>query len=44
MTVNGVVTLRGPVRDENEKALIASKARAIAGVARVDNQLEVITR
>jgi hyperosmotically inducible periplasmic protein len=44
MTVNGVVTLRGPVRDEQEKTLIASKARAITGVTRVDNQLEVITR
>ena len=44
VTVDGVVTLRGPVRDEQEKTLIASKARAIAGVTRVENQLEIITR
>ena len=42
ITVNGVVTLRGPVRDANEKTLIASKAQSIAGVTRVDNQLEII--
>ncbi len=44
ITVNGVVTLRGPVRDEREKTLIASKAQSVAGVARVDNQLEIITQ
>jgi osmotically-inducible protein OsmY len=44
ITVNGVVTLRGPVRNENEKTLIASKARSVAGVTRVDNELEIIIR
>lgn len=42
ITVNGVTTLRGPVKSETEKALIESKAKQVAGVTRVDNQLEVI--
>lgn len=41
ITENGVVTLRGPVRDQAEKDLIDSKAKAVAGVTRVDNQLEI---
>lgn len=38
---DGKVTLKGPVRSEEEKAGIASKAEAIAGAGNVDNQLEV---
>jgi hyperosmotically inducible protein len=38
---NGAVTLRGPVNSEQEKVAIASKAQAIAGPNKVDNQLEV---
>jgi len=38
---NGKVTLRGPVKDQHEKDLIESKAKAVAGVTSVDNQLEV---
>jgi osmotically-inducible protein OsmY len=38
---NGDVTLRGPVKTEHEKDVIASKAQAIAGMDKVDNQLEV---
>ena len=41
VSVNGAVTLRGPVKSDQEKARIASKAQAIAGADRVDNQLEV---
>ena len=41
VTDHGVVTLRGQVANEEEKASIASKAQAVAGVARVDNQLTV---
>jgi osmotically-inducible protein OsmY len=41
MSANGEVTLRGPVKTEHEKTAIASKAQAIAGVDKVDNQLEV---
>jgi hyperosmotically inducible periplasmic protein len=37
----GVVTLRGPVNSEKEKAAIEAKAKQIAGVKNVDNQLEV---
>ena len=38
---NGVVTLRGPVNSEKEKADIEAKANQVAGVKNVDNQLEV---
>lgn len=38
---NGSVTLRGPVKTEGEKVAIASKAKAIAGVGNVNDQLEV---
>ena len=38
---NGEVTLRGPVKSEQEKTTVASKAQAIAGKDRVDNRLEV---
>jgi osmotically-inducible protein OsmY len=38
---NGSVTLRGPVKTEQEKVAIASKAQAIAGANKVNDQLEV---
>jgi hyperosmotically inducible periplasmic protein len=41
ITNAGVVTLRGPVKSEQEKQKIAAKAKAVTGVARVDNQLEI---
>ena len=41
ITNNGTVTLRGPVKSEKEKAEIEPKAKQVAGVKRVDNQLEV---
>ena len=41
ISANGSVTLRGPVKTEEEKTAIASKAQAIAGADKVDNQLEV---
>lgn len=41
MTINGVVTLRGPVNNEREKNEIAKKAKAVNGVKNVDNQLEI---
>jgi hyperosmotically inducible protein len=41
VAANGNVTLRGPVKTEDEKNQIASKAQAIAGAGKVDNQLEV---
>jgi osmotically-inducible protein OsmY len=39
--VDGVVTLRGPVKTPAEKAAVAALAQKAKGVKRVDNQLEV---
>jgi hyperosmotically inducible protein len=44
ITINGKVTLRGPVRSDREKMQIADKTRQVQGVAVIDNQLEVETR
>lgn len=41
ISVNGTVTLRGPVNNDREKNEIARKARSISGVKNVDNLLEV---
>jgi osmotically-inducible protein OsmY len=41
ITTNGTVTLRGPVRTEDEKSSIESKAKAVAGVSDVKNELTV---
>ncbi len=41
VTRDGVVTLRGPVESQQERTAVASKARQVAGVKRVDDQLEV---
>ena len=41
ITSDGQVTLRGPVANENEKKEIEEKAKQVAGVKNVDNQLEV---
>lgn len=41
ITADGVVTLRGPVKSEEEKKNIGAKAAHVAGVTRVDNQLEI---
>jgi hyperosmotically inducible periplasmic protein len=41
ITVDGMVTLRGPVKSEKEKTNIGAKAQQVAGVKSVDNQLEV---
>jgi hyperosmotically inducible protein len=43
ITNDGTVTLRGPVKSEKEKAEIEAKAKQVAGVKRVDNQLEVVS-
>jgi osmotically-inducible protein OsmY len=39
--VNGSVTLRGPVKTDEEKTTVADIARNIAGPDKVDDQLEV---
>jgi hyperosmotically inducible protein len=41
ITQDGKVTLRGPVRSEDEKSNIEAKAVAVAGQGNVTNQLEV---
>jgi osmotically-inducible protein OsmY len=41
VSANGSVTLRGPVKTEEEKTAVAGKAQAIAGAGKVNNQLEV---
>ena len=41
ITIDGVVTLRGPVKTMEEKTSIASIAQAAPGVKKVENQLEV---
>jgi len=41
ITINGVVTLRGPVANANEKANIEKKAAGVQGIKSVDNQLEI---
>lgn len=44
ITIDGVVTLRGPVQSPREKEKIEAKAQQIAGIDRIDNQLEVKER
>lgn len=41
ITAGGMVTLRGPVNSAEEKTKIEQLAKAAAGEAKVDNQLEV---
>lgn len=41
ITSEGIVTLRGPVASEAERARIESLARGMSDVRRVDSQLEV---
>ncbi len=41
ITQNGVVTLRGPVKNAAEKEKIAQIAQSAAGQAKIENQLEV---
>jgi len=43
ITDKGVVTLRGPVNSSAEKDKIGALASNVAGVVRVDNQLEIKT-
>jgi osmotically-inducible protein OsmY len=38
------VTLKGPVRNEDEKSYILKKAQAEAGAKNVRNQIEIASR
>lgn len=44
ITKDGKVTLRGPVKDEAEKARVVELAKGVAGTAPVDVQLEIETK
>ena len=44
ITIDGAVTLRGPVKTEREKAEILAKAERIAGNGHVHDELEVAGR
>ncbi|MGK5079183.1 BON domain-containing protein [Janthinobacterium sp. HLX7-2] len=39
----GVVTLRGPVKSDDEKNKLSALAKSVAGVSAVDNQVDVKT-
>jgi osmotically-inducible protein OsmY len=41
ITQNGAVTLKGPVKSEDEKQSVVAKAVAVAGAERVSDQLSV---
>jgi hyperosmotically inducible periplasmic protein len=41
ITVNGQVTLRGPVKTAQEKAKIDQLAKSVAGGVKIDDQLDV---
>ncbi len=44
ITQNGVVTLRGPVNTDQEKATIQNKVQNVPGVSSVNNLLEITQR
>ena len=44
ITVNGVVTLRGPVNNDRERNAIAQKVKSVSGVRNIDNQIEIANR
>ncbi len=41
ITQNGMVTLKGPVRSEEEKKAIEAKAAEVAGADKITNEMEV---
>ena len=41
ITLNGKVTLRGPVNSDEERSTIDAAAKKIAGETQVENQLEI---
>jgi hyperosmotically inducible protein len=41
ITQNGTVTLKGPVRSEDEKNAVVAKAQAVAGQGKVTDELSV---
>lgn len=43
LAANGVVTLRGPVKSEEEKTKVEALAKQVAGVTSVQNNLDIKT-
>lgn len=43
LAANGVVTLRGPVKNDEEKAKVETLAKQVAGVTTVQNNLDIKT-
>jgi hyperosmotically inducible protein len=41
---NGKVTLKGPVRSENEKAAVLSKATQVAGKSNINDEITVVPK
>lgn len=41
ITVDGMVTLKGPVRSEDEKRIIEEKAGQIAGMDKIKSEIEI---
>ena len=41
ITANGAVTLKGPVKSDEEKQQVASKAAEVVDASKIDNQLTV---
>lgn len=41
ITINGKVTLKGPVKSDQERLAIVNAAKKVAGASQVDNQLEI---
>ncbi|SEN13882.1 BON domain-containing protein [Luteibacter sp. UNCMF331Sha3.1] len=41
IATKGIVTLRGPVKDDAEKARIEALVKGVAGVSHVENQLDI---
>jgi hyperosmotically inducible protein len=44
ITINGMVTLRGPVESEAERSKIVATAQQLAGKNKVDNKLEIANK
>jgi len=42
ITVNGMVTLKGPVRSEEEKRAIEEKAAQIAGNGKITSEIDIV--
>ena len=44
IAANGTVTLRGPVRSEDEKTVVETKAKGVTGVGGVRNEMTVAAK